>query len=112
MSAHRRRIAVWPAVGAGVAGLITWSLWPQPVPVDFATVARGPMVGTVEEEGRTRVRPSSSTVPTIGPRATVAKSTGTGCGHKLHVISPATPAPTAGQTAMRRRWADMACSLV
>jgi HlyD family secretion protein len=41
---------------AGIGGLITVALWPRPVPVDVATVSRGPLVVTVDEEGRTRVR--------------------------------------------------------
>jgi HlyD family secretion protein len=37
-------------------GLLAFALWPTPVDVDVATVSRGPLVVTVEEEGRTRVR--------------------------------------------------------
>jgi HlyD family secretion protein len=33
-----------------------WLAWPQPVPVDLATLVRGPMEVAVEDEGRTRVR--------------------------------------------------------
>jgi HlyD family secretion protein len=32
-----------------------WFAWPQPISVDLATVARGPMEVTIEDEGRTRV---------------------------------------------------------
>jgi HlyD family secretion protein len=39
---------------AAVAAAV-WFAWPQPVSVDLATVARGPMEVTVEDEGRTRV---------------------------------------------------------
>jgi HlyD family secretion protein len=42
---------VLAVIAAGV-----WALWPQPVPVDVAVVARGPMEVTVEDEGVTRVR--------------------------------------------------------
>jgi HlyD family secretion protein len=37
-------------------GLLAFALWPTPVDVDVAAVSRGPLVVTVDEEGRTRVR--------------------------------------------------------
>ncbi len=43
---------------AGVAlllALITAGLWPRALPVELAAVARGPLVTSVEDEGRTRV---------------------------------------------------------
>jgi HlyD family secretion protein len=47
-------------VGAAVALLIVaglvYAFLPQPVPVDLAAVSRGPLMQTVDEEGRTRVR--------------------------------------------------------
>jgi HlyD family secretion protein len=39
-----------------LGGLLAFALWPTPVEVDTASVSRGPLVVTVEEEGRTRVR--------------------------------------------------------
>ena len=39
-----------------VAVAIVIGLWPQPIPVDTAVVARGPMTVTVLEEGKTRIR--------------------------------------------------------
>ncbi len=39
-----------------VAGLLAVALWPRPLPVDVATIGRGPLVVTVDEEGETRVR--------------------------------------------------------
>ena len=41
---------------AVVGGLVAVALWPTSVPVDTAIVARGPLVVTIDEEGRTRVR--------------------------------------------------------
>ncbi len=41
---------------AGIGGLLIFALWPAPVEVDMATVSRGPLMVTVDEEGRTRVR--------------------------------------------------------
>jgi HlyD family secretion protein len=39
-----------------VGGLLAAALWPSTVPVDVSTVSRGPLIVTVDEEGRTRVR--------------------------------------------------------
>jgi HlyD family secretion protein len=48
-----RRVLLSAAV---VAGLLGVALWPAAVAVDLAAVSRGPLVVTVDEEGRTRVR--------------------------------------------------------
>jgi HlyD family secretion protein len=50
----KRTIGVLMLILAVAAAL--WFAWPQPVPVDLATVTRGPMEVTVEDEGKTRVR--------------------------------------------------------
>lgn len=41
---------------AGIAVLVAVALWPTRVPVEVATVSRGPLVVTIDEEGTTRVR--------------------------------------------------------
>lgn len=41
---------------AAVAGLLVFALWPRGVEVDMATVTRGPLTVTVDDEGETRVR--------------------------------------------------------
>jgi HlyD family secretion protein len=46
---------LWAALVV-IAGLVAVAFWPQAVPVELAAVARGPLVVTVDEEGRTRVR--------------------------------------------------------
>ncbi|MBY3598719.1 HlyD family efflux transporter periplasmic adaptor subunit [Rhizobium bangladeshense] len=43
------------ALGALAAGAV-WFAWPQPIAVDIATVTKGPMEVTIEDEARTRVR--------------------------------------------------------
>jgi HlyD family secretion protein len=44
-------------IGAGVAGGLAWLAFrTEPVPVDLATIARGPMLVTVNAEGETRVK--------------------------------------------------------
>lgn len=55
MSTLIRRLILIAVIAAGLAAGI-WALWPQPVPVDVALIARGPLEVTVEDEGITRVR--------------------------------------------------------
>jgi HlyD family secretion protein len=52
--AVRRSLIV--LIGLSIAALTVWALLPQPVLVDMATVARGPLEVTVEDEGITRIR--------------------------------------------------------
>lgn len=53
-AALRRRL---PLVGALLlAALIVIGLWPRAIPVEVASVSRGPMTVTVDEEGMTRVK--------------------------------------------------------
>ena len=52
LRAHRRALFGILGVGAVVA----LAFWPETVGVDVARVTRGPLVVTVDEEGRTRVR--------------------------------------------------------
>jgi HlyD family secretion protein len=50
--ADKRVVFVFVCAGA----LLAIALWPRTLDVDVATVARGPLVVTIDEEGRTRVR--------------------------------------------------------
>lgn len=50
------RTIFWAAAAIAVAGLLAVAFRPQPVAVDIAEVAQGPMQVTVRDEGRTRVR--------------------------------------------------------
>ena len=50
-----KRTAWAIVVATGLAGLV-WFAWPQPVLVDLAAVARGPMEVTVDDDGKTNVR--------------------------------------------------------
>lgn len=52
----KSRIVRVVLVVAVIAAVAFWAFRPRPVPADFATVGRGPLEVTVEEEGRTRVR--------------------------------------------------------
>jgi len=53
------RLRKW-ALPTGALVLLTaglaWVFRPQPVPVDIATVERGPMMVTIDEEGETRIK--------------------------------------------------------
>ena len=43
----------------GVLGLLSalvWTLWPKPVWVDVAEIRKGPLIVTVDEEGKTRIK--------------------------------------------------------
>src|SRR5262245_3122971 len=46
---------VWIAVIV-IGGLLAVALWPSSTPVDSTTTTRGPLLVTIDEEGRTRVR--------------------------------------------------------
>jgi HlyD family secretion protein len=44
---------------AGIAvlgGGLIWSFWPQPLPVEWTAVSRGPLRVTIDEDGKTRIR--------------------------------------------------------
>ena len=48
--------AVWIVGLLLVLGGLAWFAWPRPIPVDLATVTRGKMAVTIDDEGKTRVR--------------------------------------------------------
>jgi HlyD family secretion protein len=50
-----RKLLPW-TLGILLLALIVAGLWPKPVPVETASVTRGPLVVTVFEEGKTRIR--------------------------------------------------------
>jgi HlyD family secretion protein len=56
MHERHRRATFWAVIGAAVSAGLAFSFWPQPVSVDLATLTRGDMTVTVDEEGETRVR--------------------------------------------------------
>lgn len=41
---------------AGIVSALAWALWPKPVPVELAEVRKGPLIVTVDEEGKTRIK--------------------------------------------------------
>lgn len=38
-----------------IVAVLTWAMWPKPVPVEVAAIGRGPLTVTVDEDGRARV---------------------------------------------------------
>lgn len=48
--------AIWGLLFAFIVVGLVWFAWPSPIPVDLATVSKGPMEVTVDDEGKTRVR--------------------------------------------------------
>jgi HlyD family secretion protein len=52
----RRRLLFWLPLGAALLIAFAWLFRSQPVPVDFATVERGPLQVSVSDEGETRVK--------------------------------------------------------
>jgi HlyD family secretion protein len=68
-----KRITAATVIGAMVAGAF-WFAWPRPIAVDVATVTKGPMEVTIDDEAKTRVRhvytvsaPIAGTVLRISP---------------------------------------------
>jgi HlyD family secretion protein len=56
LSPTRSRIALWGTLGALLVAGLVYAFWERPVPVDLATVERGPLRVSIDEEGETRVR--------------------------------------------------------
>lgn len=56
MQPKTRRALVITALGLIAAGGLGWSFWPRAIPVEVATVTRGPMAVEVSDDGRTRIR--------------------------------------------------------
>ena len=56
MSPSFRRALLVVLLALVVAGVLGWSFWPRPVPVETAEVTRGPVAVEVSDNGRTRVR--------------------------------------------------------
>ena len=52
----RFRTVFWTAAALAVLSTIIWSFWPEPVRVDTARAAIGPMTVEIRDEGRTRIR--------------------------------------------------------
>ena len=51
----RSRLILTTAIVLMIGGALTTAFWPRPTMVDLGEVTRGPMMVTIDEEGRTRV---------------------------------------------------------
>lgn len=56
MSAVARRILFWGVLSILIVAGLVYAFLPQPVPVDLGTVTTGPMLVTINDEGKTQVR--------------------------------------------------------
>ena len=56
MPAKWTKRVIGAAAVAAIAGGLAWFAWPQPVLVDLATVAKGPIEVTADDDGKTHVR--------------------------------------------------------
>ena len=52
---HRSRLILTIIIVVLIGGALAAAFWPRPVMVDLREVTRGPMMVTIDEEGRTRV---------------------------------------------------------
>lgn len=84
------------ALGALVLGALVWvGFRPDPVPVDLATVIRGPMQGTITADGRARVRAVydvASPLAGTAQRALVQVGDRVAAGQTVAVVEPSAPA--------------------
>lgn len=69
MSAGAHRVWTVAIVALVVIAGLVFAFWPQPVSVDLATVTRGPMVVTIDDEGETRVKDVYVVSAPLGGRA-------------------------------------------
>lgn len=56
MPANWTKRFIGAALLVAIAGGLAWFAWPRPVLVDLATVAKGPIEVTADDDGKTRVR--------------------------------------------------------
>jgi HlyD family secretion protein len=56
MPTNWKKRAAWGLFFVLIAVGLAWFAWPSPIPVDLATVSKGLMEVTVDDEGKTRVR--------------------------------------------------------
>jgi len=96
MTMLKGRWKLWGA-GALLLAAIAWSFRPQPVQVDLATVVRGDLRVTIDEEGMTRVRDRYVvSAPVAGRLQRIQLKPGDrvdGNGTVLATFLPITPAP-------------------
>lgn len=95
---RRRKPRRWIPWGAGLALVVglAFALRPQPIPVEIARITTGPLRGTIDEEGRTRIRERYVVAaPVSGQLRRIPFKAGDPCptvGTPVAVIDPIAPA--------------------
>lgn len=56
MARKRARRILLPIAGVIIAAFLLFTMWPRAVLVDMAQIKREPMIVTIDEEAKTRVR--------------------------------------------------------
>lgn len=90
-----RRLFLAALLLAGLGALLWVTFRPVPVPVDLAPVTRGPMTGTVNADGQTRIRALyevSSPIAGTARRALVEVGDRVTKGQTVAVVEPLAPA--------------------
>ena len=92
---NARRLTLWIVIGLILAGSLSVLFWPRAIPVDLATITRGPLSVTVDDEGKTRVRDVYVvSAPVAGQARRIATEVGdevTGGVTVLTTIEPSDP---------------------
>jgi HlyD family secretion protein len=86
--------ALLAALGLAIVAAFAAALWPRPVPIDSAPVARGPLTVTVDEEGKSRIKDVYViSAPTAGRilRSTLKAGHEVRKGQVVAVIEPSVP---------------------
>ena len=73
MPAHWMKRIISTVVGGAMVALLIWCAWPQPVAVDRATAAKGPLEVTADDDGKTRVRHIYTVSAPIGGKVPAAR---------------------------------------
>jgi HlyD family secretion protein len=97
----KRKHVWWLVIAVVAAGVVWLSLQPKVIDVETATVARGPMKVTVDEEGETRLRHRfvvSAPVPGRVLRIESRPGDTVKAGQTIAVIQPVAPAPLDART--------------
>lgn len=92
----RKRLLLWSVVLALVAGTIVWALREPAVEVEVATASRGPMVVTLDQEGRTHIEDRyvvSAPVTGFARRIELEPGDVVGSGDPIVVLEPIATTP-------------------
>ncbi|MFX0540494.1 efflux RND transporter periplasmic adaptor subunit [Roseovarius sp. S4756] len=105
----RSRLILTAVVGALILGALTAAFWPRPIMVDLGSVTRGPMMVTIDEEGRTRVsEPYVVSTPVAGRLQRVEVDPGDAVLHGETVIAHMLPTNPAALDIRTREQAQAA----